>query len=67
MPPNSRNARHSNNTLKALTGSPPGQMIRQEFALEAQRLLAQTEVTAAAIGIHNPAMDQKLSNSLKSS
>lgn len=43
-------ASHLSNTVKALTGQPPGQIIRQEIVLEAKRLLAHTQLTAAEIG-----------------
>ncbi len=39
-----------NKTVKAVTGQPSGQLIRQEIALEAKRLLVHTEMSAAEIG-----------------
>ncbi|MBN2439115.1 MAG: helix-turn-helix domain-containing protein [Deltaproteobacteria bacterium] len=41
---------HLSNTIKALTGQSPGQIIRREIALEAKRLLAHTDLTAAEVG-----------------
>jgi AraC family transcriptional activator of pobA len=41
---------HLSNTIKSLTGHSPGQIIRQEVALEAKRLLAHTDLTAAEVG-----------------
>jgi len=43
---------HLSNTIKSLTGHSPGQIIRQEVALEAKRMLAHTDLTAAEIGYH---------------
>ena len=41
---------HLSDTVKALTGRTPGQLIRQEIALEAKRLLRHTDLTIAEIG-----------------
>jgi AraC family transcriptional regulator, transcriptional activator of pobA len=41
---------HLSNTIKVLTGQSPGQIIRQEIVLEAKRLLAHTDLTAAEVG-----------------
>lgn len=41
---------HLSNTIKALTGQPPGHIIRKEIILEAKRLLAHTDLTAAEVG-----------------
>jgi AraC family transcriptional activator of pobA len=41
---------HLSNAIKALTGQSPGQIIRREIALEAKRLLAHTDLTAAEVG-----------------
>lgn len=43
-------AGHLSNTIKRLTGQSPGHIIRQEIALEAKRLLAHTDLTAAEVG-----------------
>ena len=43
-------AGHLSDTIKAVTGLSPGRIIRQEIALEAKRLLAHTQLTAAEIG-----------------
>jgi len=41
---------HLNDTLKAMIGQTPGQLIRHEVALEAKRLLRHTDLTIAEIG-----------------
>jgi AraC family transcriptional regulator, transcriptional activator of pobA len=41
---------HLSNAIKELTGQSPGQIIRREIALEAKRLLAHTDLTAAEVG-----------------
>ncbi|MEM7134212.1 MAG: helix-turn-helix domain-containing protein [Chloroflexota bacterium] len=41
---------HLSDTIKAMTGRTPGQLIRQEIALEAKRLLRHTDLTIAEIG-----------------
>lgn len=41
---------HLNNTVKAVTGQTPGQLIRQEVVLEAKRLFTHTDFTSAEIG-----------------
>ncbi|MEM7130556.1 MAG: helix-turn-helix transcriptional regulator [Chloroflexota bacterium] len=41
---------HLNNTVKAVTGQTPGQLIRQEVVLEAKRLFTHTDLTSAEIG-----------------
>ena len=41
---------HLSNTIKSLTGHSPGHLIRQEILLEAKRLLAHTDLTAAEVG-----------------
>ncbi|MBW1799683.1 MAG: helix-turn-helix domain-containing protein [Deltaproteobacteria bacterium] len=43
-------ADHLRETVKTVTGKSPGQLIRQEVALEAKRLLAHTDLSAAEIG-----------------
>lgn len=43
-------ASHLSDTIKAVTGVSPGHIIRQEIALESQRLLAHSQLTAAEIG-----------------
>ena len=45
-------ASHLSDTIKVVTGLSPGRIIRQEIALEAKRLLAHTQLTAAEIGYH---------------
>lgn len=41
---------HLNNTIKAVTGQTPGQLIRQEIILEAKRLFTHTNLTSTEIG-----------------
>jgi len=41
---------HLNNTVKAVTGQTPGQLIRQEVVLESKRLFAHTDLTSAEVG-----------------
>lgn len=41
---------HLNNTVKAVTGQTPGQLIRQEVVLEAKRLFTHTDLTSTEIG-----------------
>ena len=41
---------HLTNTVKAVTGQTPGQLIRQEVVLEAKRLFTHTDLTSAEIG-----------------
>lgn len=41
---------HLTDTVKAVTGFTPGQLIRQKLALEAKRLLAHSNATVAEIG-----------------
>jgi AraC family transcriptional regulator, transcriptional activator of pobA len=43
------NSSHLSDTVKRLTGLPPGAHIRQRLALEAKRLLAHTDLTAQQI------------------
>lgn len=43
-------ASHLRDTVKAVTGQAPGQIIRQKLILEAKRLLAHSNVTIAEIG-----------------
>ena len=43
-------AGHLRSKIKAMTGYSPGEIIRQEIVLEAKRLLAHTDLTAAQIG-----------------
>lgn len=43
---------HLRDTVKAVTGMAPGHMIRQKLILEAKRLLAHDNATAAEIGYH---------------
>ena len=45
-------ASHLRDTVKAVTGHAPGQLIRQKLALEAKRLLAHGDVTVAEIAYH---------------
>ncbi|MBN2437835.1 MAG: helix-turn-helix domain-containing protein [Deltaproteobacteria bacterium] len=44
------NANHLSEVIKVLTGNPPGAIIRRQIVLEAKRLLAVTDLTAAEIG-----------------
>ncbi len=41
---------HLNNTVKAVTGQTPGQLIRQEVVLESKRLFTHTDLTSAEVG-----------------
>ena len=41
---------HLSDVIKSMTGSSPGQLIRNEIVLEAKRLLVHTELTIAEIG-----------------
>ena len=41
---------HLNNSVKSVTGQTPGRLIRQEAVIEAKRLFAFTEMTAAEVG-----------------
>ncbi len=41
---------HLNNTVKAVTGQTPGQLIRQEIVLESKRLFTHTDLTSAEVG-----------------
>ncbi len=41
---------HLNNTVKAVTGQTPGQLIRQELVLESKRLFTHTDLTSAEVG-----------------
>ncbi len=41
---------HLINTVKAVTGQTPGQLIRQEVVLESKRLFTHTELTSAEVG-----------------
>lgn len=41
---------HLNNTVKAVTGQTPGQLIRKEVVLEAKRLFTHTDLTSTEIG-----------------
>lgn len=49
---------HLNNIVKSITGQTPGRLIRQEVVIEAKRLFAHTEMTAAEVGyrlgFHDP-------------
>ena len=49
---------HLNNTVKAVTGQTPGQLIRQEVVLESKRLFTHTDLTSAEVGyrlsFHDP-------------
>lgn len=41
---------HLNNSVKSVTGQTPGRLLRQEAVIEAKRLFAYTEMTAAEVG-----------------
>ncbi len=41
---------HLSNTVKAMTGLTPGQLIRQEVVLESKRLFTHTDLTSAEVG-----------------
>ena len=41
---------HLINTVKAVTGQTPGQLIRQEVVLESKRLFTHTDLTSAEVG-----------------